>query len=592
MPRRPLLVAVLPAFAYLMLTPLACLAPQVAPCATTTANDSAAPNPSVDLPYALALPDALPRTTTLLEAEAGQTTGSVSVASTALYTPGAEASGRRFVSLAPGQSVSWLAPVAADGFVVRFSYPDSADGRGRDGALEIQVEKRRVATLAVTSRYSWEYGKPAWGSNDVWSSEPRRGSPRHFWDEASLRITNAVSVGEALSVVNPAASGLTVSIDFIELERVPPPQAAPAGSLSFADYQPAANGVADDTPQLERALADAAQQKRPLYVPPGAYLIASVEMNEGVLQGAGMWHTRFTGPRAQLHFTGGEAHVADLAIFGGTTKRNDKSDEGNAFSGRPGDGSSLERVWVEHVKCAFWVAKGGEDRGPSKLRISACRFRNSMADAVNLCNGTTDSMVDNTDVRNSGDDSLAAWSPAHNGPPGGHNTFAHNVIQSPWVASGIALYGGGPFRIVGNSVKDTVTTGSGIYVAANFDAHPFNGLVDVSDNTLLRCGAHESDMGGPTGAFRVLASDRDMTTAQFVFRNNTVISPLESAVSLQGPRRISGVRFEKLTTRDAPLIADVRPGARGDALFKDVTANGPQSTAFRNANAGLFALTH
>jgi hypothetical protein len=590
MPRSPALSALTLILAWPLLGPAACIAPPQAatPAQAADPNAEEKAEANAKLPYAFELPTALPRSSTLLEAESGKTTGSVSAASTALHTPGAEASGRRFVSLAPGQSVAWQSSVAANGVVVRFSFPDSAAGSGADGTLEVRVNERAVATLPVTSRYSWDYGMPAWGSSDVWASEPRRALPRHFWDESSLVLPAALAAGGSLALVNPAASGQTVLIDFVELETVRPPQTAPAGSLSFADYQPAADGVSDDTAKLERALGDAAQQKRTLYVPAGKYAIGPVEMSEGTLQGAGFWHTRFVGPRAQLHFTGGTVRVADFAIFGQTTHRNDKSDEGNGFSGRPGDGSVLERIWVEHMKCAFWVAKGGEEQGPTRLRITECRFRNLMADAVNFCNGTSNSMVDNTEVRNSGDDSLAAWSPQHGGPAGGHNTFAHNRIQSPWVASGIALYGGGPFRVVGNAVSDTVTTGSGIYVAAAFDAHPFTGLVEVTNNTLLRCGAHESDMGGPTGAFRVLASDRDMTNASFQFKNNTVLAPLESAVSLQGFKRMTGVKFDGLTTQGAALIADVRPGARGGAEFDAVT---PSGGAFRNPDPENFVLS-
>ena len=137
-------------------------------------------------------------------------------------------------------------------------------------------------------------------------------------------------------------------------------------------------------------------------------------------------------------------------------------------------------------------------------------------------------------------------------------------------------------------MSDTVTTGSGIYVSANFDAHPFAGLVEITSNTLLRCGAHESDMGGPTGAFRLLASDRDMTGASFLFHDNTVLAPLESAVSLQGPHRLTGVKFEGLTIEAAALVVDVRPGARGAAEFRRVTGSG----VFRNPDPNGFALTH
>jgi hypothetical protein len=564
-------------FALSALTTLAaCLGPRTPTCDSAEAS------------YQFDVPAALSPSTTLLEAEDATTTGNVSKFSTALHTPGAEASGRRFVALAPGQSVTWQSPVSADGVVVRYSYPDAADGGGRDGALELHVGSGAAATLAVTSRYSWEYGKPAWGSSDVWSSEPARGSPRHFWDEASMRLPTTVAPGTTVSLTNPAASGQTIAIDFVELERVPEPLTAPEGSLSFADFAPAADGNANDSAKLERALAEATKAKRVLYVPPGTYRIDSVTMSGGTLQGAGFWHTRFVGPKAQIRFGGGRAHVRDFALFGETAKRNDHSDEGNGFTGLPGPGSSIERIWVEHMKCAFWVSNAGQERGPSALRISGCRFRNLMADAVNLCNGTTQATVDNNHVRNTGDDALAAWSPGKGTPAGGHNTFAHNDIQSPWVASGIALYGGGPFRVIGNTVKDTVTTGSGVYVSANFGAHPFRGLVEVSGNVVVRGGAHESDPGGPTGAFRVLAGDQDMTDAEFLFRDNTARAPLESAVSIQGPRRITGLRFEGLVVEDAPLVADVRPGARGEAAFSDVSAG---AATFRNPDERTFTLT-
>jgi hypothetical protein len=565
-----------------------CLIPD-RPSAPPESSSTSAPV-DVTAPYSLPLPARRDVGLLRLEAETSQANAS-STASTTLHAAGAEASGRRYASLAPGQSITWHAPAAADSVVVRFSFPDSADGSGRDGTLELQIDGRPSGALPVTSRYSWDYGKPAWGSTDVWSSEPRRGLPRHFWDETSLKLPAPFTANATLTLVNPSASTQTVLIDFIELEAVPAPLPLPEHALSFADYAPAADGVTDDTQKLEQALADAAQQKRTLFVPAGKYRINSVRLSEGTLQGAGMWHTRFVGPHAQLHFMGGTASVSDLAIFGETSHRNDKSDVGNAFTGRPGDGTTIARVWVEHMKCAFWVDRAGEQQGPTRLRITECRFRDLMADAVNFCNGTRDSMVDNSEIRNSGDDSLAAWSPRHGGPPGGHNTFAHNVIASPWVANGIALYGGGPFRVVGNTVSDTVTTGSGIYVSANFDAHGFQGLIDVSDNALIRAGAHESDMGGPTGAIRVLAAEGDMTGAQFLFRNNTVTDPLESAVSIQGPHAITGLQVDGLQVAGAPLLVDVRPGARGEAAFSHVTARGANAGAVRGADSALFKLS-
>ncbi len=328
-----------------------------------------------------------------------------------------------------------------------------------------------------------------------------------------------------------------------------------------------------------------------LYVPEGTYAIGAIALEEGSIQGSGLWRTRFVGSTAQFRFGGGQIRVADFAIFGETAVRDDRSDAGNAFAGRPGPGSVIERIWVEHKKCAYWVSNGDGDRGPTALRISSCRFRDLMADAVNLCNGTTDTTIDNCDVRNSGDDGLAAWSPEGDTPAGGHNTFAFNTVQSPWVASGIALYGGGPFRVVGNTIRDTVTTGSGIYVAAAFHAHGFRGLVDVRDNVLVRCGAHESDFGSPAGAIRILALDRDITGADLVFQNNRVVSPLESAVSIHGPRTIEHLHLADLTVEDAPWVVDVRAGARGSATFRAVNVVGSSPERWRNLANEAFAVT-
>ena len=81
-----------------------------------------------------------------------------------------------------------------------------------------------------------------------------------------------------------------------------------------------------------------------------------------------------------------------------------------------------------------------------------------------------------------------------------------------------------------------------------------------------------------------------MTDAELVFRQNTVLAPLESAVSFQGPYRILGVRFEELTVEDAPVTVDVRPRAHGEASFSQVSARGTSAVTFRNPEPQRFKL--
>jgi hypothetical protein len=525
-----------------------------------------------------------------VEAEASPSSGTYSTSSTVLHEAGAEASGRRYVSLAPGQAVSVTSPIAADSLVVRYSTPDSASGGGRDGSLLVAVGSAAAQTLKITSKYSWEYGAAAWGSSNVWNQPPSSLAPRHFWDEANLR-TPEFPANTAVLLTNPANSGVTVLVDLVDFETALV-VAKPAGSIDFGTYGADPTGGADATSKLQSAVNAAAGGT--LFVPEGTYRIGSVSVGSVTVVGAGLWRTRFVGPLSQFRFTGGVTHLSDFAVFGETNTRNDTSDAENGLAGVPGSGTLIERLWIEHKKCAFWSGAWQNAVGPTGITLSACRFRDTMADAVNLCSGTTNTTVEDCLVRNTGDDGLAAWSPTGGGPSGGNNSFLRNLVQAPWVANGIALYGGGGFTVDGNQVRDTVTTGSGIYVSATFGSWPFVGTTIVKNNLLIRAGAHESDHGAPTGAIRVLSGEKVMTGGAFQFTDNTVVAPLESAVSLQGPLDLGSLTFSGLTAQDlgSAAMVDVRSDAKGAATFTNVSTPGAASPVWRNSAGTNFLLSH
>lgn len=498
-----------------------------------------------------------------VQAEDCSTTGAVSAAGTQVHTPQAEASGRRFVTLPPGATLEIPTPIHADSIVLRVSVPDAPQGGGVDGDLELRIDGA-VHRLPVSSRCSLVYGRGRFNTRDVWPEDPALGQPRWFWSEAAMRLPS-MPAGARIVVRNPHPER-TVLVDFAEFELLPAAVSPPDGALSLAGFLPDATGNSDCTELLQQALDQAQRQGRALYVPEGTYRIGAVRMPGGRLQGAGMWRTRFVGPLSAFHFTGGTAAMADFAVFGDTERRNDHSSADNAFDGVPGPGSRLERIWVERKKCAYWHTPDRDGRAADHLLIADWRIRDTTADGINLYNGARDCVIEGCQVRNTGDDGLAAWSPAGRGKPSGGIIFRHNLVELPWLASGIALYGGGPFTVEGNTIVDTVTTGSGIFISASFKAHPFAGMVRVAGNTLLRSGAHESGPGGPTGAIRLLALDEDMTAASFIIADNRVIAPLESALSLHGPRRIANVVVTGLAMEDAGAAAvlDVRPGAQGE----------------------------
>lgn len=99
-------------------------------------------------------------------AEDGKTNGTVIGPDRAYGTLAAEVVGRQAVRLdAKGEYVEVTLKKAANAVNVRYSIPDSADGKGLDASLGVYVNGRRSGSLALTSRYSWYYGQYPWTNN-------------------------------------------------------------------------------------------------------------------------------------------------------------------------------------------------------------------------------------------------------------------------------------------------------------------------------------------------------------------------------------------------------------------------------------------
>src|SRR5882724_8893878 len=139
----------------------------------------------VSLNSALALGGATAPWTTY-EAENMANTGTILGPSYAPNTVAGESSGRQCVQLnATGQFMQFSALSTATAIVVRYSVPDTADGKGTDYTISLYKNGSFVAKLPMTSRYSWLYGSYPFTNN------PSSGSPRNFYDEVR---TNGLSI--------------------------------------------------------------------------------------------------------------------------------------------------------------------------------------------------------------------------------------------------------------------------------------------------------------------------------------------------------------------------------------------------------------
>jgi hypothetical protein len=221
-----------------------------------------------------------------------------------------------------------------------------------------------------------------------------------------------------------------------------------------------------------------------------------------------MWHTAFVGDpdlytdaarRVRFKLKGKGIHLADFSIEGRLNYRND-SEPNDGIVGAGCADSSIARVWIEHTKTGIWIYNG------ANLRITGCRYRNLLADGVNLCVGTHDTVVENCSARGTGDDCFAIWPAASDqgfvgkAQKPGHNVFRHCTGQLPFLANGGAIYGGDSNRIEDCLFSD-ITAGCGILISTTFptsdDAlkidNNFSGVTVVQDCRLLRCGGYDHD---------------------------------------------------------------------------------------------------
>ena len=304
------------------------------------------------------------------------------------------------------------------------------------------------------------------------------------------------------------------------------------------------------------------------------------------IKGAGMWYSKLEGYYNQFVLRGDDCRFYDFAIFGGTDSRNDSLGD-NAFAGYAGTGSVLQNIWVEHTKCGFWVGDSTQGRTDGLL-ISGCRFRNTMADGVNLCVGTTNSIIENCTARNTGDDSFAIWSATYNNTKWGcdNNTIRHCTTQLPWLAQGIALYGGKGNTAEDNLLLDTPTA-SGILVSTTFPCFPFSGTTTVQRNSIVRSGSLENGFGG----LRIMC-DTQFGISGLKVSDLDIYDSTDAGIRFMGSSALSNAIFENIQINYCGTNGIyASPEVKGSAAFKNVTVKNATGAGLRDNTSGKFKFT-
>jgi hypothetical protein len=430
---------------------------------------------------------------TTYEAEQASTTGSVLGPDYTGHTPAREASGRKCVRLAKtGEYLEFPARAEAQGIVVRYSIPDSADGHGADATLGLYINGQLRKKLPVTSRYSHLYGEYPFNNT------PPSGKPRDFWDEVRL-MPGPIHAGDMVRLQKDADDAAAeYLIDLVDLEPVPAPLERSENSLSVTDFGATADDESDDHAAFLAAISAAKEQKKSVWIPTGRFVVKGpIKVSDVAVRGAGMWHSILVGVenytpenRVALYGDGSNVALSDFAIIGKLNYRNDEEPNdgiGESF----GTGSTIRNLWVEHTKTGAWIVNS------DGLLVEGCRFRDTIADGINLCLGMRNTIVRDCTARGTGDDCFAMWPATYKKPTLSHgsNRFVHCTAQLPFLAQAFAIYGG-----EGNSVEDCeaidISYGAGLFASTTFPTEfGFRGTTTYQRVHITRSGYDDGAIG-------------------------------------------------------------------------------------------------
>jgi hypothetical protein len=497
-----------------------------------------------------------------VQAENAATNGTVIGPSADYNTLPAEASYRKAVTLqGTGKYVEFTAPSATNSIVFRYSIPDTGGGSVYTTPLSLYVNGTKQSNFTLTNAYSWYYG------GYPFTNSPGS-NPHHFYDEAHRLFSTSYPAGTKFRLqVDAESTAGSYTIDFADFENVPGALSQPSGSVSVTSTGADPTGNADSTGAFNSAISQAGSGGT-VWIPEGTFKIPGhLILNNVTIKGAGMWRSTVVG--AAPGFYGNYApngssgvHLADFAIFGDVQERNDGA-QVNGIGGALSN-STVDRVWIEHMKVGAWMD------GPfTNLVFSGMRIRDVTADGVNFHNGVTNSKVTNSDLRNLGDDGLATWAEQNADV---NDSFDHNTVQYPILANGIAIYGGHDNFVTDNRVIDAgLTQGGGIHVAQRFASTPL-GRTDVLRNTIIRSGSLDPNWQFGVGALWFDARDAAMNGLTNV--DNILIqqSPYEAIQFVSGSS-ITNVKINNATIQNTGTWV-VQEQVGGSATITNSTATG------------------
>ena len=473
----------------------------------------------------------------------------------------AEAIGRMAVRLnQTGDYVQIKNKKPANAIVVRYAIPDAPGGGGISSTIGLYVDDVRVKTLPLTSHYAWSYLGGLIGDPKVDIPGPQ---PHTFFDEVRM-LVDEIPVGAKVKLQRDAQDNAAFYvIDLIDLEEAPPPLTMPAGFTSVTQFGIQPNDGKDHGTDILNAMRSTSK----LWFPPGDYVANTIQGgnvgldNPGMeVRGAGMWYTNLRGPKMIFFCYGATAKCTwgDFSIWGEAVARDEEATGvRKAFTGQMGQGSLIENVWIEHEVGAIWVGNDPpyQTQPTTGLTLRNLRIRDTYADGINLDNGTSNTLVQNVHLRNTGDDAAVIWSikwtdwvteqtyihgpgmftdAQRAAPDQGQahdNVFENISVQMPWRADCFAAYGGANNTFKDSTCEDVLTY-PGILVDNEFSPYPFGPQATTFSNISLTRAGGTLDDAAYNGALKLYMREGDVNDV--TCKNIDIVDPTYGGIEFRG----------------------------------------------------------
>ena len=500
-----------------------------------------------------------------------------------------QASEQSYVALpSNGSYAEWTMNTTGSGVTMRFTMPDSSDGMGIKGSVDVYVNGTYAQTVNLNSYWMWQYfsgGSP---------SDTPGGTGCFAFDEVHFKLDKQLKEGDKIRIQSTGASGVEYGVDFLEIENVPNPIEQPDNSVNVEDYGAIPDDGIDDLDAIRAAVRDADANNMDVYFPEGTFHLSgmwNIGCSNMKITGAGIWYTNIQFTSEEVSgggVSGGNPNakgstVADgycknvefcnMYLNSGLRSRHNEQAIYKCFMDIWADGSVIHDIWEEHFECGFWFGDyNGKIDYCDGVKVVNSRIRNNLADGVNFCQGTSNAVVYNCSVRNNGDDGLAMWNDQTMGAKDEvNNVFAYNTIDLGWRAGLLAIYGGQGHKVYNNYLCDSFMA-AGIHFNTTFPGYKFSGSTPntFDNNILVRCGTPKECWGRDYAAI-----DFEQEVKNIVFNNTQIYDSPFTAI------RLLGTSYSNITFNDTTIL-----GAGLSKQISDFSSSGYSGAAIReNANS-------